>query len=378
MESKIEIDNLKIRQEAANGNLDNLQRLIENNEKRVGIDINAPGLSTGKTALHQAVQRNRLEVVEYLLTLPNIKNTVDKSGKTPSDYAIENNYFDMIRLFCRKFTLNFPSPPEDLSCVLGSGLYFSITKKGKSLSTREILAISQTIPPGKNYMGYSLLLLITLYSKNFEAISLLIKEGEDPNAKACSYQPLSFGNTPLHALIANEDKDAIKFVDTVHQAGKKIDFTIRDDQGKTSLLLAAKIRKAELVQNLLDRGAIVAINIPDNDGLNILHIACALGDIKTFEIIKNLDDFNQLIEEKDKFDRSPADMLNLSEEDTKKLIKSIYINPDRDLLAPKNNAHVESFKPAKVPFLNACLRDRKKINEHFSSLESNITDSLKL
>ena len=120
------------------------------------------------------------------------------------------------------------------------------------------------------------------------------------------------------------------------------------------------------------------INIPDNDGLNILHIACALGDIKTFEIIKTFDDFNQLIEQKDKFDRYPADMLNLSEANTKKLIKSIYINPDRDLFAPLNDTPVEYFKPAKVTFLNACLRDRKKINEHLSSLESNLTNGLTL
>ena len=176
MESKIEIDiNLKIRQEAANGNLENLQKLIENKEKKLGININASGLTTGKTALHQAVQRNRIEVVEYLLTLPNIKNSADKSGKKPSDYAIENNYFDMIRLFCRKFTLHFPAPLSDVSCVLGSELYFSIRKNGNSLSIQEILAISQKIPPGKNYMGYSLLLLIALHSKNWEAISLLIK-----------------------------------------------------------------------------------------------------------------------------------------------------------------------------------------------------------
>ncbi|MBA2711427.1 MAG: ankyrin repeat domain-containing protein [Tatlockia sp.] len=375
MDSKIELDiNLKIRQEAANGNLETLKKLIKNN---VGVDVNAPGLTTGKTALHQAVQRNQIEVLEYLLTLPNIKNIADKRGKTPSDYAIEKKHFDMVRLFCRTFTINFPAPPSDLACYLGPELYFLITKKGKSLLTEAIMAISQKIPPGKNYMGYSLLLLITLHSKNWEAIQLLMQKGEDPNSKSGVYQPMSFGNTPLHALIANEDRDAIKFVDIAHKAEKTIDFTVLDDQGKTTLLLAAKIRNAELVQNLLDKGAKVAVTIPDNNGLNILHIACALGDIKTFEIIKNLEDFEKLIEQKDKLDRYPADMLKLSDQDTRILIKSIYINPDRDLFAPQNDTPIECFKPAKVTFLNACLRDRKKINEHLASLESNVTNSLK-
>ena len=112
---------------------------------------------------------------------------------------------------------------------------------------------------------------------------------------------------------------------------------------------------------LLERGAGVSISIPDNSGNNILHVACLLGDLETFNLIKDYPEFDTLLEQVNKKGKSPKEMLNLSETETRAFIKSIFINPDRDLNAPKNKSKLTDFTPANMTFLKACLDGRKEI-----------------
>lgn len=53
-----------------------------------GIDVNSQNPLNGLTTLHIATRLGRYEIVEYLLSLPEIDDTIkDKEGKTCFDYC---------------------------------------------------------------------------------------------------------------------------------------------------------------------------------------------------------------------------------------------------------------------------------------------------
>lgn len=53
-----------------------------------GIDVNIRSFSDGSTALHIATKLSRYDIIEYLLSLPDINDTIkDKEGKTCTDYC---------------------------------------------------------------------------------------------------------------------------------------------------------------------------------------------------------------------------------------------------------------------------------------------------
>lgn len=349
---------LQFRKAAAEGGVLTCKSL---NRNRV-LNINAQGQPSGKTALHQAVIHNHLPVIEYLLSLPDLQHIEDNQHKTPLDYAKENDAHHVVRLLGKKFPDIIPPVPSSDLCFKYGQIYIEyMQKNAKTMTIEQASLLSQKIPPSSLYMGASLLFHIVLRSHNWEVIRHLIKLGEDPNRQAHPFQIICYRDTPLHLFLANEDPTAIQFVDLVTEEGGKIDFTIRDEQGKTPLLLAAKTRKPKCVQALLERGADVSISIPDNSGNTILHVACILGDVDTFNIIKEYREFNTLLEQANSQGKLPDEMLNLSENETRAFIKSIFINSDRDLNAPANQSKLNEFTPANTTFLKACLDGRKEI-----------------
>lgn len=76
------IDNsLAFRRAAACGHLDNLKRLLQ-----LGVQINAQGAGSGKTALHQAALGNHFEVFLFLLCAGASMSIKDQHQKTAMDY----------------------------------------------------------------------------------------------------------------------------------------------------------------------------------------------------------------------------------------------------------------------------------------------------
>jgi len=349
--------NLEFRTAAAEGNLVRCKELSRSNR----FDINSEGTPSKKTALHQAAIYNRLEVMQYLLSFGNIEHKEDLLHKTPFDYARENDSKDVMPLLAKKFPKLVPSiPTSDLSNVYGPAL-MPLIQNARSMTVEQATQLSNKIPPGSFYMGMPLLLLIALNSHNWNVMGHLINLGHSPNIQAQECQIACYRDTPLHMFLANEDPTAIQFVDLVIQSGSKIDYAVRDEQGKTPLLLAAKTRKPHYVKALLERGADVSISIPDNSANNILHVACILGDAETFNLIKNYPAFDTLWAQPNSAGKLPSELLNLNENETRAFIKSIFINPDRDLNAPKNGSKPHEFSSANTTFLKACLEGRKNI-----------------
>ena len=368
-DSSIDV-NLAFRQAAAVGDIEAVRRALSPPiDKR--FNINQAGPSTGKTALHQAVIRGHQAIVSLLLNRPDIKDTPDNSGKKASEYAYDMKKRQMLTLFSKRFQLQIA---VDISEVPTSDLIFSRPKDDfhiihstlskKNPTTHEIMTIADSFRPDVSFMGYPLICLVTMLTDNFEAISQLIKDGYNPNSQIAPAHLLGYCNTSLHTYIANESvEQGLKFVRIVQETKQSIDFKIRDAEGKTTLLLMANIRNPEGFKALLSLGADTALLIPDNHGRNVLHFACALGDLKTFNLLKSLPAFPELLDSVDRDGKRPIDLLSMSEFDTRQLIESISINPDRDISAPQNNAPTGSFKATGKSFLMACMLGRKLIEQ---------------
>jgi hypothetical protein len=74
---------------AAAGEIDDLH-ILSFSRLNIPIDINAPGPSSGKTALHFAVIKKKFEAVKFLLGLPGINpDMTDLTGKKAVDHLVD-------------------------------------------------------------------------------------------------------------------------------------------------------------------------------------------------------------------------------------------------------------------------------------------------
>lgn len=357
---------LELRRAAAAGDLEKVKELIQIDRNL----INSQGPSTGKTALHQAFIAQKKNIAEYLLSFDNLINIKDKDGKTAYDYLKIKTTKELrqalpfLRLLDRPgFGIPMRFPPSDYIHRNTNVIAF----KNRLQSASKVDVLRLDIGTQNTYLGFPYLGLVVLHNNELNGVRELITDkGYDPNQTYADFNPLSFRGTVLHTILANEDSDAkiIKFLTIVKECQKKIDFKYQDIEGKTPLLLAVKTRRSSMVKILLEFGAIESIPICDAEGKNIFHIAYALGDSATVNLIKNYindNEMHSLMETKDISGRTPLDMLDLSESQTRHLLESIWINPDRDANAPLNNSKAGSFELAGYTFLEVCLNGRKEM-----------------
>lgn len=86
--------------------LDDFKKII----KWSGLSVNEVNLNDGSTPLHLATRLNRYEIVEYLLSLPEIDDSIkDHDGKTCLDYCKNKPFVNLIectRYILRVFVFN--------------------------------------------------------------------------------------------------------------------------------------------------------------------------------------------------------------------------------------------------------------------------------
>ena len=89
------------------GYLDAVRALVEVG----GVDVNQPDETRGRTVLSWAATEGFVAIVEYLLTIPDIKeNSTDGDGRTPISYAASNGRLDVVRILAKRKNLDFRLP----------------------------------------------------------------------------------------------------------------------------------------------------------------------------------------------------------------------------------------------------------------------------
>lgn len=166
--------------------------------------------------------------------------------------------------------------------------------------------------------------------ENHQIIKLLLQHGADPHITDHEH-----GGTIIHQAAANEGVEHFeKIVDLVQEYSKKpFDFTICDKEGKTPLLIASKVRSLPMIKKLLSLNTDVGINIADKDGRTPIMFVAALGMTSAVRLLmkKGAD-----LLAKDKLDRGISWYEKASKDEVEKILKSIDIEPSRDVDASHN------------------------------------------
>ncbi|HAX85752.1 MAG TPA: ankryin [Cyanobacteria bacterium UBA11370] len=210
-----------------------------------GGDINDKD-SKGWSLLHQAVQKNKPDIVELLIDKGIDINGKDNEGKTPLHRVSSQEVAE--KLIAKGADIN----AEDNTGATPLSVAFRnsdidvtslLITRGARLSNQEVKA--------KDDQGITLLHLV-INNKNNQSAKLLIAKGADINAKDNN------GNTPLCNVAERGNKEVAQLLIT-----KGADVNVKDNYGDTPLLKAASSNK-EVAQLLIAEGA--DINVKSNGG----------------------------------------------------------------------------------------------------------------
>lgn len=179
-----------------------------------------------------------------------------------------------------------------------------------------------------NFQGYTALHRAVIKSDK-SLMQFLISNGANINIR----EYLDNFGTPLHICIANENFDVAPFmIDVAAKSKYPCDFTVRDFEEKTALIIAAKTRASELVKKIctIDKSC---VNLQDNQGRTALHYACVLGDVHS---VRALLAAGADVSIQDKNGNTPAHFASSGLMHIKEVLESIHIDSRRDSGASSN------------------------------------------
>lgn len=225
----------------SNNDLQQVQELIE-----AGVDVNQP-LEDGDTVLMFAVMEGDLDIVKTLLKAGADANVISYQGDNALVQAILGGWQEVFE-YLRPLTSSEVRQWAQKDALLGAAAH-----------------------------------------NNIKALQLLLKFGIDLNAK--SENEGDAGWTPL--MIATELRN-IEFAETLLEL--KADVNVRDNNGRTALMLAAKYRndaelringaaeiQTRLIQMIAEGNA--DFNLADNDGKTALMLAAEFGSPEAVSIL---------------------------------------------------------------------------------------------
>lgn len=184
----------------------------------------------------------------------------------------------------------------------------------------------------QNDNGFNALHATTLVTVDIKPkMKLLVEKGVDVNAKD---RRTPNQNTPLHILIANEDHESALYL--LQIAGDKIKYSITDSEGKTPLIIAAKINSTEVAGEIIRqmKNDLSALNAQDNQGMTALHYACLYGNEELAHLLLGQ---GAAVHLKNSEGRTAIDCLGADSRKIKQALESISIDPDRDEKSTQNN-----------------------------------------
>ncbi|RDD46189.1 Ankyrin-1 [Trichoplax sp. H2] len=225
----------------------------------------------GMTALHFAADNGHTEVADILINNRSFVNSKTKSGETPLHLSASSGHKDMIQLLvekhkaaCDAMTLNKRTPLHNAA------------ENGRLDVCRELLHFNAD-PSAVDSNGETPLLLATKEDHS-EVVQLFLS-----SAPKLINEASQDGSTCAHIAAEKGSLSVIKELLKVNS--KNVIFTKDKKRKATALHLAAGKGHAEIVQVLIENGALPTDET--SDGLTPLHLAARFGHVNIIECLKD-------------------------------------------------------------------------------------------
>lgn len=277
-----------------------------------GADVNTHSEKWHQTALHLAVKKNDMTMIEYLLSRNADVNKTDKNKKTALHIlAYENEgetHLNTADILLKNKAINFDAVDEDRRTP-----FHYLVRRG-SINIVQLFLNFKVDVNTQDIWGETPL-FEAVRNGNFEVLQLLINNGLDVN-----YVNPKNRSRPLHAAFFGSNDDIHqKVVEILLKNGanvnvqdhrgetpfhsfaysgdmriaelffnSKADFNVRNNEGELPLYNAVINRKVKVAQFLIDNGS--DVNYINNEGLTLLHrlCCCSTNNIKIMEcLLKN-------------------------------------------------------------------------------------------
>ncbi len=236
-----------------------------------GADIAIPDCD-GKTALINAAEMGQTDCAEHLLNSGAQIDGQDKSGKTALHYAVIRNKSESVKLLLSQGAkVNIPDRSD---CTV---LYHAAE------SPKENHFITLLLQKGAGIEGCRMSPLkvaveTAVYTGNVKPLKLLIERYPKVNIHDhLSWQDLMW--TPFSGSGSGNDKCLRVLVNC------GIDINVKDKDGCTLLLIAARAGNSKAVDFLLKNGADVEVNAQSKKGLTALNFATINGDVESLQLL---------------------------------------------------------------------------------------------
>ena len=241
--------------------------------------------SSGRTVLHKACDKGKLELVQYLVdNYPDILTVRDKTGQSSflltgfsgsvelvkylisrgcDVYDKDNNGNTVLHNACSHGKLNL--------------VQYLVDNYPDMLTIRDKTRISPFLQTG--------------FSGSVELVIYLISRGCDV------YDKDSSGRTVLHNACRKGKLELVQYlVDNYPNM-----LTIRDEEGQSPFLLTGVSGSVEVVKSLISRGC--DVHDKDNDGYTVLHNACQQGCLELVQYLS--ENFPDLLEVRNRRTQTP-------------------------------------------------------------------------
>ena len=364
------------RQAASRGDLAQCEAFVKQ-----GVDIQAAGPDSKKTALHWAAQNNHVAVVRYLIklcallkrdingltafeltTTPEIKRVIlyafkynsPISIKTESDafaYGYHHDFEAIRRKISRcpsldtfiqlmaQYKLDANSylngvPLLDVVCQVNIANW-SIPRRVTIASAGNLADITRKEDVAQFHAN------MRCYE---DVVRYLLKQGANP----CAYESDAYEGTALHSLLAHEWTDKARLLISVALAeGVMIDPIVRDVELKTILHMGALLKDAEFLCFCLEQMGTAAIDLQDDNGQTALHHAYLLADECSIDVLLRFGANESIPNNKG---LTPRDMLEQPSSEIEAALLRFHIEPRRP-----------SKKNARITVLDECLAQREML-----------------
>ncbi|XP_067685531.1 serine/threonine-protein phosphatase 6 regulatory ankyrin repeat subunit A-like [Haliotis asinina] len=231
---------------------------------RQGVDMLVAD-NDGQNILHLACQKGNVEMVKYILTKKRLGiNTKGFWGMPPvlqSAYYGKKEVFDVL-----------VKQGADLSVVdeYGDNILHCACHGGSVEIANHILMQNIVDINSKGDEGMTPVLVAASEGER-EVFDFLVTQGADLLVTD------EDGQTILHHACHGGNMEIVNYI----RIQNIVDINSKDDEGMTAVLVAASLGNREVLDFLVRQGADMLV--ADNDGQNILHLACKEGNV---EIVK--------------------------------------------------------------------------------------------